>query len=220
MLNRMLLAATAAIALSACTYSVSGHGTNRSVESAGIIASRTVDIAGDAEFAGVFVGADGDVGGDLDLAGATVRSDATVGGNLTVAGARVRFTGAVVGDAEIAAGTGYVDATINGDALIAAGRIELAGRIDGGLEMDGGRMILRASVAGPVAVRGRGREDDQNGRVELSGWLQEGGLICAAEVEIHRDARIEGDLLVIADQRPDGTGFRFEPRDGRRCEHI
>ena len=121
MLTRSLLCATAAFALSACTYSVSGHGDNRSVESAGLVASRDVDVPGDAEFSGMFVGADGDVGGDLDLAGASVRSSAHVGGNLTAAGGRVRFTGEVAGDAEIDAGTGYVDAIIRGDAVHHAG---------------------------------------------------------------------------------------------------
>ncbi|WP_304070446.1 hypothetical protein [Maricaulis maris] len=220
MLTRSLLCATAAFALSACTYSVSGHGDNRSVESAGLVASRDVDVPGDAEFSGMFVGADGDVGGDLDLAGASVRSSAHVGGNLTAAGGRVRFTGEVAGDAEIDAGTGYVDAIIRGDAVIAAGRITLDGRIEGALEMDGGRMILRADIAGPVQIRGQGRDDSRNGRVDLAGRLRQGGLICAAEVNIRRAARIEGDLRIISDNRPDGDGFTFEALAGRDCDRV
>lgn len=220
MLTRTLVCATTAIALSACTYSVSGHGDNRSVESAGLVASRNVDVPGDAEFSGMFVGADGDVGGDLELAGASVRSSARVGGNLSAAGGRVRFTGEVDGDAEIEAGTGYVDAIIHGDVEIAAGRITLDGRIDGALEMDGGRMTLRADVAGPVEIRGHGRDDDHNGRLDLDGRLRQGGLVCAAEVNIRRGARIEGDLLVISNSRPTGDGFTYEALNGRDCDRI
>ncbi|MFY0637605.1 hypothetical protein [Maricaulis maris] len=220
MLTRILLSATAAIALSACTYSVSGHGEGQSVESAGLVASRNVDVPGDAEFAGMLVGADGHVGGDLDLAGASVRSDARVGGNLSAAGGRVRFTGEVDGDAEIDAGTGYVDAVIRGDVTIAAGRITLDGTIGGGLEMDAGRMDLRADISGPVHVRGHGRGDHGNGRVEVSGRLQQGGTICAAEVEIRRNAQIEGELRVISDRRPDGDGFTYEALAGRDCDHL
>lgn len=220
MLTRILLSATAAIALSACTYSVSGQGEGRSVKSAGLVASRHVDVPGNAEFAGMLVGADGRVGGDLDLAGASVRSNARVGGNLSAAGGRVRFTGEVDGDAAIEAGTGYVDAIIRGDVVVAAGRITLDGDIGGGLEMDGGRMTLRADIAGPVHVRGHGRGDRGNGRVELSGRLQQGGTICAAEVEIRRGARIEGELRVISDRRPDGEGFTYEALAGRDCDHL
>ncbi len=220
MLTRILLSATAAFALSACTYSVSGQGDSRSVESAGLVASRHVDVPGDAEFAGMLVGADGHVGGDLDLAGASVRSDAHVGGDLIAAGGRVRFTGEVDGNAEIDAGTGFVDADIAGDVTIAAGRITLDGRIGGALEMDGGRMDLRADIAGPVEVRGHGRGEHGNGRVEISGRLRQGGMVCAAEVEIRRDARIEGELRVIADRRPDGEGFTYESLAGRDCDHL
>ncbi|WP_323761268.1 hypothetical protein [Maricaulis sp.] len=220
MLTRSLLCAATAFALGACTYSVSGHGDDRSIESAGLVASRDVNVPGDADFSGMFVGADGDVGGDLELAGASVRSNARVGGNLLAAGGRVRFTGEVAGNVEIDAGTGYVDAIIHGDATVAAGRITLDGRIGGALEMDGGRMTLRAVVAGPVQIRGHGRDDGRNGRVDVEGQLQQGGLICASEVNIRRSARIGGELLVISNQRPDGEGFAYEALAGRDCAHI
>ncbi|WP_203292263.1 hypothetical protein [Maricaulis parjimensis] len=219
-MKHALFCAAALMLLPACTYSVSGHAENRSVESAGVVASRNVDVPGDAEFAGMIVNAQGDIGRDLELAGASVRSSANVGGNLIAEGARVRFTGTVGGDAEIAAGTAYLNARISGNTEIAAGRVTLDGELGGRLDMDAGHMNLRGTVMGPVAIRGHGRNDEHNGRVELSGRLAQGGMICAAEVEIRRTARIEGDLLVIADTRPAGDGFRYEPLNGRDCDRV
>ena len=100
MLKPFLFCAAAATALSACTYDVHGRGEDRSVDAAGLVASRNVDVPGDAEFSGMFVGADGRVGRDLELSGATVRSNMIVGRDLDASGARVRFSGEVGGDAE------------------------------------------------------------------------------------------------------------------------
>ena len=219
-MKHALFSAAALLLLPACTYSVSGHAENRSVESEGLVASRHVSVPGDAEFAGMIVNAHGEIGRDLDLAGASVRSDAEVGGNLTAEGARVRFTGSVGGNAEIAAGTAYLNARILGDTEIAAGRVTLEGDLSGRLFMDAGHTNLRATVHGPVEIRGHGRNEGRNGRVEVSGHLAQGGLICATEVEIQRSARIEGDLLVISDLRPAGDGFRYEPLNGRDCDQI
>jgi cytoskeletal protein CcmA (bactofilin family) len=220
MLRNSLLCAAALLLLPACTYNVSGSAENRSVESAGLVASNRVDVPGDAEFAGMIVNAHGDVGRDLELAGASVRSDARVGGNLTAEGARVRFTGFVAGNAEFAAGTAYINARIAGDTEIAAGRVTLDGEVGGRLAMDAGRMELRGTVLGPVELRGHGRHEGRNGRIELAGHIAQGGLVCATEVEIRRTARIEGDLLVISNRDPGGEGYRFEPLSGRDCEHI
>ena len=101
MLRNLAIISVSALAVSACTYSSYGPDDHRSVESAGLVSSRNVDVTGDAEFAGMIVRADGDIAGDLDVAGATVRSTADVGGNLSAAGARLRFNGTVAGDAEI-----------------------------------------------------------------------------------------------------------------------
>ncbi len=219
-MKHALICSVALLMLPACTYSVSGQAENRSVESEGLVASRHVSVPGDAEFSGMIVNAHGEIGRDLELAGASVRSDADVGGNLTAEGARVRFTGSVGGNAEIAAGTAYLNARILGDTEIAAGRVTLDGELSGRLEMDAGHMDLRATVWGPVEIRGHGRNDGRNGRVELSGRLAQGGRICASQVDIQRSARIEGDLLVISDTRPAGDGFRYEPLSGRDCDRI
>lgn len=217
MLKTSLVATAALIGLSACTYDVHGRAEDRSVESAGLVASGEVDVPGDAEFSGMFVGADGRVGRDLELSGATVRSHMIVGRNLEASGGRLRFTGEVGGDAEISAGTAHIDADIAGDVEAAAGRITLDGRIGGRLEMDGGHMELRADVMGPVQIRGHGRNDG-NGRVEISGLLAQGGTICAAEVEIRSGARIEGPLRIASDDRVEGENIVWEPLNGRLCE--
>ena len=86
--------------------------------------------------------------------------------------------------------------------------------------MDAGHSKLRGVVRGPVEIRGHGRESGRNGRVEVSGHLAQGGMICAAEVEIDRSARIDGDLLVISNRRPEGEGFRYEALAGRDCDEI
>ncbi|MAC39673.1 MAG: hypothetical protein CMH93_09150 [Oceanicaulis sp.] len=219
MLKSFLFRAAAATALSACTYDVRGKAEDRSVDAAGLVASRNVDVPGDAEFSGMFVGADGRVGRDLELSGATVRSNMIVGRDLEASGGRVRFTGEVGGDAEISAGTADIDARIAGNTQIAAGRVTLDGHLHGSLEMDGGHMVLRADVDGPVTVRGHGR-DDGDGRVEIFGRLGQGGLICAAEVELRSGARLEGGFLVISHTRPDGEGFEWEALGRRDCEDL
>jgi len=219
MLKPSLLCAAAVLSLTACTYDVHGRGENQSVDSAGLVASRDVDVPGDAEFSGMFVGADGRVGRDLELSGATVRSNMSVGRNLEASAGRLRFSGDVGGRAEISAGTADVDADIAGDAEIAVGRITLDGHIGGALEMDGGHMVVRADVDGPVTIRGHGRNGG-DGRAEISGRLAGGGLICAAEVEIRPGARLEGDVRIVSRSRPDGEGFAWEALGRRDCEDF
>ena len=219
MLKPSLLCAAAVLSLTACTYDVHGRGENQSVDSAGLVASRDVDVPGDAEFSGMFVGADGRVGRDLELSGATVRSNMSVGRNLEASAGRLRFSGDVGGRAEISAGTADVDADIAGDAEIAVGRITLDGHIGGALEMDGGHMVVRADVDGSVEIRGHGRNRG-NGRVEIAGTLARGGWICAEEVVFHRTARIEAPLHVISRERPESGDFEWEALGSRECETL
>lgn len=219
MLKTTLLCAAAALALPACTYDVHGKAEDRSVDASGLVASRDVDVPGDAEFSGMFVGADGRVGRDVELSGATVRADLIVGRDLEASAGRLRFEGEVGGDAEISAGTADVDAGFGGDVEVAAGRITLDGHIRGRLTMDGGHMELRADVDGPVEISGHGRNDG-NGRAEIAGRLGQGGWICAEEVEIRPSARIEGPLTIISRERPHGDGFEWEALDWRECEDL
>lgn len=217
---KLILAATTALAVSACTYSQHGPSDDRSVESAGLVASANVDVTGDAEFAGMIVNARGDVARNLDLAGATVRSNAHVGGNLTAAGARVNFTGSVNGNADVAGATTHLDADIRGNLTIAGARVTIDGTLQGELEAHAARIWLKGDFMSPVRVIGEGTE--ASGRAYVEGYLAEGGLICATEVEIRRSARIEGPLTIVSDARPDADGVPFDyvDLDGRDCDKM
>ena len=222
---KLILLASCALAVTGCTNSTYGPAENRSTESAGLIASRNVDVTGDAEFAGMLVRANGTVGRDLDLAGASVSSNATVGGNLSAAGASVRFTGSVGGNAEIAAATTWIDADFNGDLDVAGARVTINGRVAGRLDLHGARMHLKGEFLGPVEVIGEGREGEnrhRNGRAILAGNFAQGGFVCATHVEIRSSARFGGEMRVIAGERPEGgsAGYSFEPLDGRDCDKI
>lgn len=224
-MHKLILLAGCALAVTGCTNSTYGPAENRSTESAGVIASRHVDVTGDASFSGMMVRADGNVGRDLDLSGATVRSNAVVGGNLSAAGASVRFTGSVGGNAEIAAATTWLDADFGGDLEVAGARVTLDGRVAGRLDLHGARMNLKGEFLGPVTVIGEGREDEtrhRNGRAILAGNFAQGGFVCATHVEIRTGARFGGAMRVIASERPEGrqAGYSFEPLDGRDCDKI
>jgi hypothetical protein len=224
-MHKLILLATCALAVTGCTNATYGPADNRSTESAGLIASRHLDVTGDAEFSGVLVRANGVVGRDLELAGASVSSNAAVGGDLSAAGASVRFTGSVAGDAEIAAATTWLDADFNGNLEVAGARVTIDGRVAGRLDLHGARMNLTGEFLGPVEVIGEGRQDDdrhRNGRAILAGNFAQGGFVCATYVEIRPEAHFGGALRIIASERPEGgpAGYSFEPLDGRDCDKI
>jgi hypothetical protein len=222
---KLILLASCAVAVSACTYSSHGSAENRSVSSSGMVASRDVDVTGNAEFSGMIVNANGNVGRDLDLSGASVTSDASVGGDLTASGASVRFTGSVAGNSEIAAATTWLDADFGGNLDVAGARVTIDGRVDGRLELHGAHMSLKGDFLGPVKVIGEGRQSndrDHNGRAILSGNFAQGGFVCATYVNIRDSARFGAPLRIIASERPEGgpSNFDFEPLDGRDCSRI
>lgn len=225
MMSKLILLASCALAVTGCTNSTYGPSENRSTESAGLIASRNLDVTGDAELAGMLVRANGTVGRDLELAGARVSSNASVGGDLSAAGASVRFTGSVGGNAEIAAATTWLDADFGGDLDVAGARVTIDGRVAGRLELHGARMELKGEFLGPVQVIGEGRDDGErsrNGRAILAGSFAQGGFVCATHVEFRGTARFQGELRVIARDRPEGgpAGYSFEALDGRECDKI
>ncbi|WP_421786626.1 hypothetical protein [Hyphobacterium sp.] len=212
--------AASAIALAGCSYSSSGPANNRSIERAGLIASGNVDTTGSAEYSGMFVDAHGRIDRDLSLAGANVVSDAQVGGDLNIEGARIRFTGRVEGDTEIAGATMYIDGHFGGRLEVAGVRATIDGDILGELDAMGARMILQGRFAQPVSVVGSGGEG-RNGRVIVSGILEQGGYICARHVDFRRDAESRGPLMVIAEEQPDWDGaIEFEPLGSRDCDRI
>jgi len=218
---KLILIATSSLAMTACTYSSHGPEDNRSVESAGIIASRHVDVTGDAEFSGVRVNARGEIGRDLDLAGASVRSNASVGGDLTAAGASVVFTGSVAGNSDIAGARVNLDAEFDGDVEIAGARVKFDGVVHGRLEAHTVRINLKGDFLGPVLLIGEGREG-RSGHALISGYLAQGGIICASEVEFKRQSSFDGELTIISDERPSEApaSFTYIELDGRDCDRL
>lgn len=219
-MHKLILVTMTALAVTGCTYAHHGSGDDRSIEGAGLVASRNVDIAGDAEFAGMLVRVNGEVGRDLSMAGASVRSDAKVGGDLEAAAARLRFTGEVDGDAELAGASIDIDATFHNNVSMAGAKIELDGLIEGELEIYGHNVELKGEVRGPVKMIGQG--DTENGSLVLSGRFMGGGAFCATEIEVERSAEFAGDFVFVADAEPANlpAGAVFEALDGRECDRI
>lgn len=219
-MQKLILVAATSLAVSACTYSSYGSAENRSVESAGLVASRNVDVPGDAEFSGMIVNANGEVGRDLELSGATVRADVAVGRNLEAAGARVRFRGSVDGDADVAAATTHLNAEFRGNLTVAGARVTVDGTVHGESELHGARMHLRADFLGPVEVIGEGTQE--SGEAILDGRFAQGAMVCATEVTIRGNARFEGPVIIYAETRPsDRAGsFEFIELNGRDCDKM
>ncbi len=210
-----------ALALSACTYSTYGAGDARSVEGEGLVASRDVDVPGDASFEGMMVGVDGRVGRDLNMEGASVRGNVDVGRDLNAEGARVRFRGSVGRNADIAAATAELRAQIEGRLEIAGARMTIDGYVRGSTEIDGARMMLDGEFMGPIEVYGAG-SDDGSGRAILSGSFLDGGLFCATYIDIERSAVFEGDFRFVSEDRPDNlpSNGSYEALDGRICQDM
>jgi|GEM_PF-1822873 len=220
MLKRLTLVAVTALAASACSYNSYGTAENRSIEGSGMVASRNVDVPGDADFSGMMVGVDGYVGRDLSVSGATVRAHVDVGRDLSAEGARVRFRGDVGGNADVAAATAELQADIAGRLVIAGARFTIDGSVQGDTEANGARMDFRGDFVGPVHIVGEG--DRESGRAILAGRFLGGGRVCATEIEIRRQAEFDGDFLFIAEERPAGLpqSARYERLDGRECDRI
>lgn len=219
-MKAILSLAVSAIALVGCSYSSHGPAGNHSIERSGMVAAGDVDATGSADYQGMFVDAGGVIGQNLSLAGANVVSDARVGGNLNIEGARIRFTGTVDGDAEIAGATMYLDGRFGGRLEVLGARATIDGDILGELDAMGAHFNLEGRFAQPVQVIGS-RGNGRNGRVVISGNLEQGGFICATRVDFRRGASASGPLTVIAEDRPDWSGnLDFQPLNGRNCEDI
>ena len=219
-MKAILCLAASTFALTACSYSASGPASNRSIDRAGLVAAGDIDATGSAEYAGMFVDAGGNIDRDLSLAGANVVSDARVGGDLSMEGARIRFTGRVDGNTDVAGATMYLNGYFGGRMEVMGARATIDGEVLGELEAMGARFNLQGRFASPVRVVGGGREG-RNGRVVISGALEQGGYICASQVDIRRNAQISGPLTIIAEYRPDWDGsYDFEALNGRDCEYL
>lgn len=219
-MRAILCLSAAAIALAGCSYSSSGPADNHSIDRAGLVASGDVDATGSAEYAGMIVAAGGRIDRDLSLSGASVSSNADVGGELNIEGARIRFTGRVAGDAEITGATMHLDGLFGGRLEVVGARATIDGDVSGELDAMVAHLNLRGRFAAPVHVVGTGNRG-RNGRVVLSGELEQGGFICASRVDFRRSARTGGPLTVIAEDRPAWDGaMSFEPLRGRDCDRI
>ncbi|PWE17204.1 hypothetical protein DDZ18_05790 [Marinicauda salina] len=201
------------------------HARNQSFD--GIAGVIDTDTDGNVEMNGVSVTVRGRVGGWVDLNGASVDVEADVGGDVDLNGASVEFTGSAGGRTEVNAGGTTLDGTFSGPVEVNAGRATLRGVYEGPVEINMGSVRLEGRFAAPVEIRGEGRgglfRRGDRSRVEVSGPLEQGGRICAHEVEFGWGASVGGELLVIADSPPefvDGEtleGVRYEPREDERC---
>ena len=219
-MKSILCLAASAVALAGCSYSSHGPSENRSYERAGLVASGSVNATGNAEYSGMIVSAGGSVDRDLELAGASVSSDATVGGNLEIEGARIRFTGRVEGDTEVAGATMYLDGFFGGHLDVTGARATIDGDVIGELDAIGAHFNLRGRFAAPVNVSGGGG-NGRNGRVIVSGALEQGGFICAGRVDFRNSASVSGPLVIMAERRPDWDGaFEYEALGSRDCDDI
>ncbi|WP_417497707.1 hypothetical protein [Maricaulis sp.] len=192
----------------------------------------------------------GRLGGDLSLVAGDVEADRLmVGGDVSVAGGDIDFSGQVGGEASIAGGDIDWMADVDGELSLAAGSLDVSGRIAGpasiaaasltsaaqfndGLTANGNAIHLGGSVSGPLRIvsvgeiRSRRNYDDNDGRVELTGTIHDGGDICSRSVVVTSTARISGTLRVWAETSPDvapgaGAGnLVFVPRNGRDCEDV
>ncbi|GJL97034.1 MAG: hypothetical protein DHS20C06_08510 [Hyphobacterium sp.] len=219
-MKSVLLIAVSTFALAACSYSASGPADNRSIDRAGLVASGDVNATGSAEYAGMIVDAGGNIERDLSLSGANVASDAHVGGNLNIEGARIRFTGRVEGRTEISGASMYLNGYFGDNVEVMGAWATIDGDVVGELNAIGTRFNLEGRFAAPVHIVGGGREG-RNGRVVVTGSLEQGGYICASRVDIRQQAEISGPLTVIAEARPDWDGtFEFQFLGHRDCEDI
>lgn len=119
---------------------------------AGMIATLTDSVAGDAMIAAGRARADGPVGGDVLGAGGLVTVGGRVGGSLRAAGGRVRLAGGVARNVTAAGGEVRIGegGEVGGNAYLAGGSVEMAGTVRGELVAGGGEVRIDGPVAGSV----------------------------------------------------------------------
>ncbi|MBR9825382.1 MAG: DUF4097 domain-containing protein [Alphaproteobacteria bacterium] len=192
----------------------------------------------------------GFVGGDVSLISGDVEMDEiTIQGDLSIAAGDVDFTGRVEGEASIAGGDVTWDGEAGDELSIAAGELMVRGRVEGEgsfaaasmhieSEIDG-RLVAQADdmyVAGRVnnrikliaadEIRRSRRDEPDHGRIELNGYVADGGEVCTRTLIVGPDAQINGVLEVWAEEAPQVNSaarvadLRFNPRDGRDCDRY
>ena len=180
-------------------------------------------VAGDVDMDGM------EIGGELSIAAGDVTFRGSVDGEASVAGGDVNWNGDVGRDLSIAAGDLRADGRIEGRASLAAGELDIRGWYGGGLNAQGGEIELSGEVDGPlklISAEHLRRSDRDEGHIEITGTLHQGGEICARTLEIADGARISGLLHVYTEEEPDvASGARveridYQPRDGRDCDDL
>ena len=172
------------------------------------------------------------VGGDVSIAGGDIDFIGRVGGEASIAGGDIDWAADVDGELSLAAGSLVVSGHIAGPASIAAASLTTTAEFNDGLTANGNAVHLGGSVSGPLRIvsvgkiRSRRDYDDNDGRVELTGVIHDGGDICSRSVIVTSTAQISGTLRVWAESAPEiETGGRagdlvFVPRNGRDCEDV
>ncbi|MEE2566577.1 hypothetical protein [Hyphobacterium marinum] len=221
----------------------SASAQNRSVEMSGIAVDYRGTVEGDGEFSGASVDVSGSFGGDLEVSGGAVDVDADVGGQLEASGGAVDLNGSFAGFAEISGGAVDINAQFGSDVEISAGALDISegsrfagefdlsvgaadlnGTYEGRMDVEFGEMEFGGHAFQAVSFEGDHRSGifrrRDRSEIHISGRLDQGGEVCAHEVEFREGARIGGTLLVRADSEPtfesgvDRSNVRFELRDG------
>ncbi|MGX6647786.1 hypothetical protein ACWCOP_07570 [Maricaulaceae bacterium MS644] len=216
-------AAAIAVSLGACVQAQTPERTSFD----GLVGSQSLDTDGDVEMNGMAVSLQGRVGGNALMNGAAVDVDARIRGDLEANGGAADIEGSVGGSTLVNAGAAELTGSFSGPVEINAGAAELSGFFQEGFVATAGALEFSGEARGPVRIMGSGRErgmfgrrDGDRSRVEISGDLQAGGMICAHEVKFTSSARIGAPLAVEADSAPDypaefdASNISYTPRQG------
>ncbi|WP_203292265.1 hypothetical protein [Maricaulis parjimensis] len=192
----------------------------------------------------------GRLGGDLSLVSGDVEIDnMNIGGDVSIAAGDVDFTGSVDGETSIAGGDVNFNGRAGDELSLAAGDLDVRGQIDGRAALAAGDMLLEAAFndgltasAGTMRMSGevhgrmvltainemrRNRDyRGDEGRIVFDGNAHDGGEICAISVVFESGARIDGPLVVYAQDEPDVRsgaqvpGLEYRPRNRRHCDDL
>ncbi|MFT7184389.1 MAG: hypothetical protein ACI9QC_000731 [Oceanicoccus sp.] len=138
---------------------------------------------------------DGIVNGDVFAAGAKVTVNGVINGDLYVAGAMVDISGTVTDDVIAIGSSITLDGAQIGDSLITAGEVL---SLDSDTTLGGGLIYAGASMDMDAAVE-RGVLG-ASAVTRVSGSVGKNVIIAAAELSLHPDTQINGDLKYWADE--------------------
>ena len=224
-MKTLFLAASVSVLALGSAQAIDGN----SISYSGLAADRTVDTDGNVDMNGAAITLNGRVGGNVDMNGAAVDLNAEIGGDLYANGGAISIDAEVGGETEVNGGAITLEGSYNGDAHINGGALDLNGNFQR-ISANFGDLDFRGTAAGPVELSGqrRGglfRRGDQS-EVYISGHLAAGGEICAHSVEFDDGARVDGTLMVYADEEPsypagfNAASITFVERTEQDCPSI